>query len=155
MNVTIYFWLCTIIVMSTFHFLYFCSFLFCFISYFGSLHIRSCINYVKTKKRCFPFQMWQSHHWTQRIFSHAINEWKGLITTLINIISPAGGFTTWNPRSDYHFPTMWNCDYFFYVNLNAPLSKRWLCRWFGTPWRSCDITALVKLRLVYCVIACA
>ena len=35
---------------------------------------------------------------------------------------------------------VFNFDEFVCINLNKLLNNRYICRWFKTPWHSCDIT---------------
>ena len=55
----------------------------------------------------------------------------------------------WSPVDPPHKgPIMSNFCVFFDVNLKRALNKQWICRWFETPWRSCDMTVLFPRAVI-------
>ena len=46
----------------------------------------------------------------------------------------------WSPAISPQQPVMWSFDVLFLISLNKLCTKMSSCRWFGTPWRSCEIT---------------
>ena len=121
-------------------------------SYYGSWHIRYCINYVKTKKTMLSISNVSEPPLIYFLTCHPRMEGLNNTTGKYHITGGWLHCIKCSKRQLHYIKcSKRNCDDFFDVDLNAPLNKWWLFRWFGTPWHSCDIIALVKLWHVYCV----